>query len=114
MNQPWSAITSAILTFLSQIVLGLFLAFSLLLGMNGFGERAGTPALLLSLFVHLGVSIGLMVLSYRSSSLLVQHWGLHPAIGTVLAVCIGWLIGAVMAFLTALLAVGVAEFLRTR
>jgi hypothetical protein len=114
MNLHWSAITSTVLTAISQMILGLFLTFGLLLVMNGFSVRTSTPALRLALFVHLGVTIGLSVLSYRVSGLFVQRWGLHPAIGTALAVCMGLLIGAVMAFLTALLAVGVAEFLRTR
>lgn len=111
MQRSHSTIAS-VLTVIFLIVLGLVLLFGQVIAMNGFSERAGSVALVVSLVCQ-GVTVILAaVLAGRLARLFVDRFNWNVILAVIMSALAGAMAGGMFAFASVLLSILIAEGMR--
>lgn len=92
------SIISAVLTVILNILIGIFLFVMTLVALNGFGDREGTAAVMITLICQ-GVGVILSaVLAARLTRRFVEKSNWNRTLSVILSIFAGTTLGTILAF----------------
>ena len=103
------SIISTVLTVLTLLVIGAASMFISLIGLNGFSERAATPALITSLVCN-GLSILLAtILAWRLPQWLITRFNWNKAGAVLVSVLVSGTLGGALSIITVFIGILIAQ-----
>ena len=106
-----SKIAAFIVTFLTNLVIGVAIFFFMLVAMNGFHESDANWGLGVYIALALSISVVMSVLAYIATGYLIRK-ELHGAIAVLVAVPVFSVIGGCLKFVCCFIGIGVADYVR--
>ena len=112
MSTKTPSILSTVITVILLLIFGAAVMFFLLVALNGFSERAATPALLTSLVCQ-GAGILLAgVLTWRLPKIFMEKFNWNKAIAVVVSIPTGLTLGGLIGSAALFIGIIVAEAMR--
>ncbi len=112
MSTKTPSIISTVITVISLLIFGAAVMFFLLVALNGFSERAATPALIASLVCQgLGIVFA-AVLTWRLPRIFMEKFNWNKVIAVVVSIPAGLTLGGLIGSAALFIGIVVAEALR--